>query len=50
MEQWDAGSNKTTQALSDFESALASVGAQVTQSEQENQQTVAKTGAAMLNL
>ena len=27
MEQWDAGSSKTTQALTDFESALASVAA-----------------------
>ena len=50
MEQWDAGSSKTTQALTDFESALASVGAQTIQNEQDAQQSVAKTGAAMLNI
>ena len=50
MEQWNAGSNKATTALNDFESSLASVGAQVIQNEQESQQAVAKTGAAMLNL
>ena len=50
MEQWNAGSNKATTALTDFESSLASVGAQVIQNEQESQQAVAKTGAAMLSL
>ena len=50
MEQWDAGSSKTTQALTDFESALASVGAQTIQNEQDAQQSVAKTGAVMLNM
>ena len=50
MEQWDAGSSKTTQALTDFESALASVGAQVIQNEQDSQQAVTKTGAVMLNM
>ena len=50
MEQWDAGSSKTTQALTDFESALASVGAQTLQNEQDAQQSVAKTGAAMLTI
>ena len=50
MEQWNAGSKKATTALTDFESSLASVGAQVIQNEQESQQAVAKTGAAMLSL
>jgi len=50
MEQWNAGSKKATTALTDFESSLASVGAQVIQNEQESQRAVAKTGAAMLSL
>ena len=50
MEQWNAGSKKATTALTDFESSLASVGAQVIHNEQESQRAVAKTGAAMLNL
>ena len=36
--------------LRDFDSALASVGAQTIQNEQDAQQSVAKTGAAMLNI
>ena len=50
MEQWNAGSKKATTALTDFESSLASVGAQVIHNEQESQRAVAKTGAAMLSL
>ena len=50
MEQWNAGSKKATTALTDFESSLASVGAQVIHNEQEAQRAVAKTGAAMLSL
>ena len=49
MEQWYAGSKKATTALTDFESSLASVGAQVIHNEQESQRAVAKTGAAMLS-
>jgi len=49
MEQWDAGSAKATQALTDFDSALASVGGKVTQNELEAQAAVNRAGAAMLN-
>ena len=49
MEQWDAGSAKATQALTDFDSALASVGGKVTQNEMEAQAAVNRAGAAMLN-
>lgn len=49
MDQWDAGSAKATQALTDFDSALASVGGKVTQNELEAQAAVNRAGAAMLN-
>ena len=49
MDQWDAGSAKATQALTDFDSALASVGGKVTQNEMEAQAAVNRAGAAMLN-
>ena len=49
MEQWNAGSAKATQALTDFDSALASVGGKVTQNEMEAQAAVNRAGAAMLN-
>ena len=49
MDQWDAGSAKATQALTDFDSALASVGGKVTQTEMDALSAVNRAGAAMLN-
>ena len=49
MDQWDAGSAKATQALDDFDSALASVGGKVTQTEMDALSAVNRAGAALLN-
>ena len=50
MNDWNEGSNRATTALTEFDQALASVSAQTIQNEQDAQQSVAKTGAAMLNI
>ena len=44
-----AGSAKATQALTDFDTALASVGGKVTQNELDALSAVNRAGAAMLN-
>ena len=50
MNDWNEGSNRATTALTEFDQALASVSAQTIQNEQDAQQSVAKTGAVMLNM
>ena len=50
MNDWNEGSNRATTALTEFDQSLASVSAQTIQNEQDAQQSVAKTGAVMLNL
>ena len=50
MNDWNEGSNRATTALTEFDQSLASVSAQTIQNEQDAQQAVAKTGAAMLSL